>query len=183
MYEGAAPGSANPEPTPTPQVKQYTEDEIIALKNSSAAQGRKDAEAKLKDANDRLIALEAKEKEREENELSEIELLKKKQQENDDKLTDLTAQNTKYKEADEAREKQILEKVEKEMEELTEEQKASVDAMPLIGKLDLIAQFKTQTVKPGDWAKGGKTKTGYDAEIAACKTHKEVEAVNLKYHG
>lgn len=128
--------------------------------DSAAASARRDADAKYKEANDRLVAFEAKEKERLDAELTEVELLKKQIGEYDENLKAISTEKDGYKAKIEEAEKQMAEKVEKEKEGLTDKQKTLVDDLPLSKRLDGITQFKQSTPKPGDWGKGGPTTTG-----------------------
>lgn len=132
----------------------------------AAAGARKEAEAKLKESNERLIALEAKEKERADAELTEVERLKNSLTEKEEQITGLTSENTGYKEAEEKRKTALAEKVEEEMKDLTDEQKASVELMPLDGQLGLIAQFKKEKPQSGEWGKGT---SGVNGSLEAVK--------------
>jgi catalase len=173
MYEGsAAPGANGEQPPATPPVN-YTKEQLDEAKNSAAAAARRDAEAKLKETNERLAALEAEKKEREEAELSEVEKLKKLNEESTGKLSEYETKLKAYEEAEEKRKAELLEKVEKEMEGLTDEQKATVNKMPLDGKLDLIDQLKNIKAGPGNWAKA--------AHGPGAITAEDVNEIRLKY--
>lgn len=140
--------------SPTP--KTYTDDEIKALKDSSAAAGRREAESKLKEANDRLTTFEAEEKKRVEAEMSENEKLQLQ-------IIDLTKDNETIK-ADrdllksnvEDTENRIKEEVEKQLEGLTDEQKILVGKLPLKDQSNAIIQFKEIKPESGEWGKGNK---------------------------
>jgi len=174
----AIPGAngENPPVQPPVTTPQVDVDKI-------AAAARREAEGKLKEVTDRLAAFEAKEKERADAELTETERLKKELAEKDTKLGDYESKVKTYEEQEEARKQELLAKVDKELEGLSEEQKALVEKMPLDGKLILIAQLKTVTPAPvGGVHSGALPPSGYAAEIKACKTHKEIESVNQKYY-
>lgn len=135
MADPIVPGSDVIEPTPpAPQAKTFTEDE----KNSAAAAARKDAEAKLKVSEDRLVVLETEKKEREEAELSENEKLNKELGEvKDDR--DFHKINTAWREEWEKGEATAIEI---EMKDLTENQKAVINNTPLAQKRLAIQEFK-----------------------------------------
>ncbi len=146
----------NPDVNGTPPVTApvtYSKADV----DSAAASARRDADAKFKEVNERLIAFEAKEKERLDAELTEVELLKKQIGEHGENLKAISTERDGYKTQIEEAEKQMAEKVEKEKEGLTDKQKTLIDDLPLSKRLDGITQFKQSTPlpKPGDWGKGG----------------------------
>lgn len=101
-----------------------------------------------------LEDLRQKQKEREDAELSELDKLKKQNEETTGKLTEYEQKLKDYEEAEEKRKAALLEKVEDQMKDLDDGQKTLVDQMPLDGKLDLIAQLKSQKKEAGSWGKG-----------------------------
>lgn len=146
----------NPDANGTPSVQPpatYTKAEL----DSAAAGARKEAEAKLKEASERLTALEAKEKERIEAEMTEIEKLKKQIGDYEESNTSITTERDSLKAAIDKINEQMAEKVEKEMEGLSDEQKKVIQALPLEMQLDGISQFKQIDPKPGEWGKSERT--------------------------
>ena len=137
----------NPEEQPTPQ---FTKADV----DSAAAAARREATAKLQEAQERLTALEAEKKEREEAELTELEKLKKQIGEYDEKFKAVANERDTFKTKIEAINEQTATKAEKESEGLTDEQKAIIEALPLEKKLDAITQFKKVTAPAGEWGKG-----------------------------
>lgn len=130
--------------------KVYEESEV----NSRVAAARREAEAKLKEATERLNALEAKEKEREEKELSEMQKLQKQIEDRDKQLQEMAGFKDKWTQ----HEQTLVDKIEKEKEGLTDAQRELVDALPLTKRMDLINQYKEvsqKTSPPKGFIPGG----------------------------
>ena len=148
MAEPIVPGTDVNVPTPpAPQAKTYTEEE----KNSAAAAARKDAEAKSKDLQSRLDALEAEKKEREEAELTELDKIKKQYEEVVTER-DTHKVDTEWRKEWETKEAMAIEE---SMEGLTDNQKSIVNGLPLVQRRSAITEFKglVQTGNP-DSSKG-----------------------------
>jgi len=122
-----------------------------------AAAARKEALEKYNAAQERLIALEAEKKEREDAELTEVERLKKEKDELANKFKTTSDELLEYRKNKEEADKRLVEKVEKEMDGLTDEQKVLVGKLPLEMQLEGITQFKKVVPGPGDWGKDGRT--------------------------
>ena len=138
------------EPTVIPPAPTYTKEEV----DSAAANARREAESKLSESQKRLDALEAKEKERLELEMTELEKALAEVEEFKSKLeaSELSASDSKEKlDAIDAKES---EKVEEASKDLTDNQKKIVEALPLYDKMTAIAEFKD--VKPPGITGGGK---------------------------
>lgn len=143
MSEPIVEPNANGEPTPAPPVAKYTEEE----RNAAAAAARREAEAKLAETNKRLAELEAEKKEREEAELTELELTKKTIEE----LNAQVEQLTPFKETVEKQVADTKERVEKKLLEsdLDDDEKQLVLDSPVQNQLALIDKLVTaKTVTP-----------------------------------
>ena len=154
-----APGSGGSDPKPgnTPAPKE-TEPGNTDLQNSLAAARRREAEAnkKLEELTNRLTAFETAEKERKEAEMSELEKAQAKIAE----LTGQVDQLTPFKLESEAREKAAAEKVEELAKDLTEDQKAIMDAISTNeAKVRYIEQIKSAAASKPGLPSGGKPPT------------------------
>jgi DNA repair exonuclease SbcCD ATPase subunit len=133
--------------------KVLTQDEVNRIIAERLERERKKY-ADYEDLRKKAETLEAEKRQREEKELLEQkkyeELLKQREEE----LQRLKSVAEKY----EQWQKQEQERIEKEMESLTETQKAIVNALPLEQRLQAINEFKSSTAaKPGITPmKGGK---------------------------
>jgi len=157
--------SGTPEPQPVPQ---YSKADIDA----AAAAARRESEAKLAENQKRLDALEAKEKERVEAEMSEIEKLQAKIGEYETQFKSAVEERDDYKSKIDAINDRLKEKVEKEVEGLTDDQKSIIDALPLERRLDAISQFKAVDPKSGNWGKGN---------ITGAMSYEKVEEIKAKF--
>ncbi len=137
----------NPPEQPPAQIPQAEIDRI-------AAAARREAEAKLKAAQERLDALEAEKKKRELEEMTELEKIQAERDELNKKLEGTSEELEGYKVKVEAHETAVREKVDKETEGLTDNQKEIVSLLPLDKQLDAIAEYKAAVKKPGSWGKG-----------------------------
>jgi len=136
--------------TPDTPPVVYTKEHI----DSAAAAARREAEAKLQEAQTRLSALEAKEAERKQAQMTELEKLQAERDEFRTKFEATTAENEKFKTDQEARDKKETEKITAAVEGLTESQKAIIEALPLYSRMDAVSEFK-QIKAPG-MSGGGK---------------------------
>ena len=131
------------------------------LQNSLSAARRRETEAskKLEETTARLQALEAKEKEREEAELSEIDKARKALEDANKTIADLEA----HKQWRTEWETKEAEAITAEMDGLTDSQKGIVEALPLDQRRVAITEFKG--AKP---SKGGSfgMKTGKDGTLS-----------------
>lgn len=119
-----------------------------------AAAARREAEAKLKETQERLAALEAEKKKREEAEMTELEKLKKEREELAQTLEERESKLKSYEEKLTAHEQAIQDRVEKQLEGLTDAQKSLIELLPLEKRLDAIAEFKQAAPAAGNWGKG-----------------------------
>jgi len=145
---------ALPANTPQPQTPELSSEE---LQNSLHAARRREQEAadKLTETTKRLETLEAQQKERKETELKDQEKWQELALKQESELSELKP----YREKWEAWEKQEAEKVESEMEGLSDIQKEIVSGLSLETRMKAISEFKgsANTSKPGITAvKGGK---------------------------
>lgn len=128
-----------PKPTETPLSAEQ-------LQNSLNAARRREQEAtdKLKEATERLNALEAKQKEREETELKEKEEWQKLAEKHEARVKELEP----FKEKFEAWELAEAAEIEKQLEGLSDNQKTLVNALPLSERRKAIAEFKNVSSSP-----------------------------------
>ena len=122
--------------------------------------------------------------EREKAEMTELERAKKELEELNEKYGQAEKEKQQYEERLKSWETKQLERIEKEMEGLSDSQKAIVNALPLEQRLDAINEFKTASPKAGEWGKGGKPLTDeeqYRAELMKAKTLAEREKIVQKY--
>lgn len=152
-----APGANDALPANTPQPKTSEPKNSEELQNSLNAARRREQEAadKLAETTKRLETLEAQQKEREDTELKKKEEWQELALKHESELNDLKP----YREKWEAWEKQEAEKVESEMEGLSDTQKEIVSGLSLETRMKAISEFKgsANTSKPGIIAvKGGK---------------------------
>lgn len=162
------PGVQSPPKAPIAEVPQE-------VANSIAAAARREAEAKLAEANTRLAALEAKQKEREEAALAEQnkwqELAEKRQQEIAE-LVPFREKWTSWEAAEAAR-------VEENMADLTDKQKEIVSALPLALRMPAISEYQAAADnRPSPPGGRGNTRANHDTEI---KTKADLEREMNKY--
>ena len=171
--------SVNGEPPETPPVaKTYSVEDV----NRAAANARKEAEAKLKDSTDRLTILEAEQTKRDELELSEIDKLKKVNDEQTLEVDRLKAFETK----DTERTAKLTESFDKKLEEseLTDEDKELFDGLPIDKKLSLLAKLTatpTTPIIPGSTGSYPGTTNPTKEKILAMKSGPEKSAEWRKY--
>jgi|GEM_PF-1941587 len=184
MYEGSATPGANGEITPVTPPVNYTKEQL----DSAAAAARREADTKSKELQTRLDALEAQEEERKNADLSEVDRLKKQNDELTQSSTEKDNLIKGFNDKEETRKAALLKKVEIEMKDLDEGHKALIDQMPLDGKLDLIAQLKQQKAGPGEWGKGPSGDSGTldeqeRKELKDAKTPQERQRIVIRYAG
>ena len=170
------PGEVNTDPkkvaSDTPSAKTYSEDEF----NKATAAIRREEEKKASDYKKKAAefdALQAKQKEKEQAELSELEKLKSQ-------INDLTPFKTKSEEYEQT----ISEILEAELLEIPQENKSFVDALPSMSPLqklkwlranaDKLYNGKVHTAAPA----GGRTATDKPDEALVKAT-----AIVDKYNG
>lgn len=149
-----------------PTVKTFTQAEV----DSAAAGARKEAEAKFKVADERLAVLEAQEKEREEAEMSETEKLKSQLLDKDKEIESHKI-NSNWRTQWETKE---AESIEKEMEDLTDNQKIIVNGLPLESRRLAVAEFKASSIEPSPSARKG-------GNIDGVPTLEECRALRVKF--
>ena len=132
---------ANGEPTPKPvAVDSFTKEQV----DKAAANARREAESKLTEAQERLAAFEAKEKERLDAELSEIDKVKKQHEETLAQL-EIHKKDSEWRTAWELKE---AEAIEKDMEELDDDTKELIVSLPLEKRRAAVSKFKASSASP-----------------------------------
>ncbi len=139
-----------PEPAETAPAKTYTQEEIDRIIGQRIGR-EKEKYADYDSIKQEAETLKVKIKEREEAELSELEKSKQRQEE-------LEKEVEKHKVNTDWRDKWTVDetaKIEKEMEDLTEDQKELIVSLPLDKRTSAIGQFKASTPGSPDGSKGG----------------------------
>lgn len=131
---------ANSEPTPTPNAVSFTKDQV----DSAAAAARREAEAKFKEVNDRLITFEAKEKERAELEMTDLEKANSTIATKDEEIADLNS----YKDKWTLHEESLKAIIEEEIKDFSDDDKSLVTSLPLDKQMMMVGKLKTPSAAP-----------------------------------
>lgn len=167
-----------PETTAEPDGKTFTQSQLEEIIGERLARERK----KYSDYDELKAQLEAKQKEEEERkkaEMTEIERLKAEKEELAKKYEMTEKEKAEYQKKIDAIRAKTEEKVNSQLEGLTESQKKIVTKLPLEDRLDAIAEFKA-TKKPGEWGKGTageSSANSFKDRLLKAKTLAEREAI------
>lgn len=165
----------------TGTAKVFNQDEVDKILAQRLAREREKF-ADYEEIKKKAETLEAEAKKRAEAEMTELEKAKAELEAKNQAIADLS----KDREWRTNWEKRETEAIEAEAKSLSEGQQAIVNALPLEQRRAAIKEFTLQGTPGPHGGKGGKgvdAPRGYAEEIAAAKTHKEIEAINRKYAG
>ena len=155
-----------------PEEKLLSQSEVDRIVSQRLAR-EKERFSDYEELKKKAETLEAKIKEREEAELTELQKLQKERDDLKAQFETTTEELGKYKSTVEEIEEQTRAKVAEASEGLTDAQKTIIESLPLNKQLDAISQFKSVKPSSGDWGKVAHTgdKATFEAAQAAAEKY------------